>query len=347
VLRYNECMKIRQRKGGEFELSFSLFGEDFKRTFVSFEDAYSFHENIKRSFAVSSVPMGKAVTKYRNEISVKKSVQSKTFDNYILENMLLFFEKNGLKLSSPTGLVDYVLIEAYQNYLLEKGYKSASVNRHFSTIKNFFKYCEKWEYVSKSPCRHLQSLSVRPEKKTLWDHSTYDFVRSHLNGNDQKLLDFLWFTGARVSSAVRLKVKDIDLSARQIGLSSRKGPRAKEKIYYFPIHTALKNFLKAHIKNKTHNDYAFLRQDGMPYNAKDYAKKINKVLRKSPQAINFGSKGLSTHGIRHSFASRMHQNGLTVNEVRTLLGHSTIRTTEAYLQSGMDQVLKKINKMWP
>jgi integrase/recombinase XerC len=339
-------VEIKENVEGSYVLSFSLFGQDFKRTFKSFEEAYSFQENIKKTFSVSTVPIISAMEKYRLTISARKSQESKNLDVHILALLLDFLQKKGLPAKSPIGLVTYSMLESYQGYLLERGMKPASVNRHFSTIKNFFNSCEKWEYVAKSPARYVVALATVPVGKAVWFDETFLFVLNKLNGSDGNLLYFLRLTGARVSSAVRLKLDDIDLNTNQIALKSRKGPRAKEKIYYFPIHDALKKILIPLFDGKTLNDYAFLRQDNKPYVAKDYAHKVNKILRRSPQAINNGSKSLSLHGLRHSFASRMHERGMTANEVKALLGHASLRTTEGYIHSDSEQVLKKINKLW-
>ena len=49
-------------------------------------------------------------------------------------------------------------------------------------------------------------------------------------------------------------------------------------------------------------------------------------------------KKISTHTIRHSKAVALRKNGVDLTIIRDLLGHQSLKTTDEYLHSEMDEI---------
>jgi site-specific recombinase XerD len=79
--------------------------------------------------------------------------------------------------------------------------------------------------------------------------------------------------------------------------------------------------------------YAFLNRKGGP---RGYvSQSIRKALR------NAGLSDCKIHTLRHTHATRLIQNGMSVYEVKEILGHSDIKTTMRYAQLESLQVASK------
>lgn len=331
-------------KSGETELRFTLFGESLTAYFKTREQAFSFQENLRKAFAMHIVPIKDAVETYLRTQSQKKF--SKDFDHAILKSLTEFLEaKFAISPSTPISMISRHMVLQYQASLLASGLKEASVNRHFSTIKNFFNECERSEILSKNPAKMVRQLPVMSKQSVVWTEQTFLEVYNQLSEEDQDLLYFLKLTGARLSSAMRLRACDIDLANKQIFLSTKKGANAHLRIYTFPVTDTVRALSEKILENKNPNDFLFLSLRNRQRESDNFSKRVKKALLKTAQAPNTKSKRLSLHGLRHSFASEMYQKGMSANEVKHLLGHSTLRVTETYLHVAESELLKKLNQI--
>ncbi len=70
---------------------------------------------------------------------------------------------------------------------------------------------------------------------------------------------------------------------------------------------------------------------------------LEKMVEK--YVIAFGKPSLTVHMLRHSFATRYHQENNDVPRLRDQLGHSSIQTTMIYTHLFNDELKKAVNKM--
>ncbi|MHB1688339.1 MAG: tyrosine-type recombinase/integrase [Ignavibacteriaceae bacterium] len=107
--------------------------------------------------------------------------------------------------------------------------------------------------------------------------------------------------------------------------------------------------LKGRIPAKIHqinDEYVFYKLSGVPYLPNYVSHNFKKALKKAN--VN---QSLHMHSLRHGFASRLVQNGVSLYVVKELLGHADVSTTRQYshlqkehLQNAIDK-LDKISKI--
>lgn len=340
-------MVVKKLSNSSFLAEFWLFGHMIQTEFDCRDKAIGFIERIKSSFTVELFPISYAVEKYLIDVSSLKSDESRKFDYYILHSFTNYLEDHYvIGTDEPLNSISLLHLESYQKFLLvKKRMKPSSINRHFNTIKNFFNKCHKWEFLLKNPAHHLSMLTEHQSKKEVWTDKEIVYVMDLLSEKDKLLFLFLKLTGARLSSAARLKVSDVNLEKSFIYLSSQKGSDAKMKYYKFPCHDKLKKFLTPILNNKNPSDYIFLNEHNKPYICGNFSKKISRLLSRPEVKAMTNNKKLFLHGLRHSVATQLHQNGLTIKEVKELLGHCSVTVTEGYVHTDEQIMLNKLNNI--
>lgn len=148
------------------------------------------------------------------------------------------------------------------------------------------------------------------------------------NPNDALLIEFLIKTGLRVSEATNLLVQYIDPQTNQLKVVAGKG--AKDR--YVPLTNNLLHKVKLSL-NGRQTGYLFAKTNGTKYTTRALQKKVEKYLRQ----CNF-SKKLSTHSLRHTFACLCLSKGMSLESLKLMMGHSTVKVTEIYAKLELGSV---------
>ena len=125
-------------------------------------------------------------------------------------------------------------------------------------------------------------------------------------------------TGARYGEIAKLTWQQIDLQNRTINLWRSKV--SNESILYMTFRVY--EILQRRSRNKTSDRYLFTNRKGEPRGGSNLA--VRRAFKRA------GLHDCSIHTLRHTHASRLVQNGLSIYEVKTVLGHTDITTTMRY-----------------
>jgi len=143
------------------------------------------------------------------------------------------------------------------------------------------------------------------------------------------LLDFLFYSGVRINELVH--IRHSDWASNQLKVHG-KGNKVR---YIF-----LPEFLIKHL-NPTKPDYLFLNQRNKPIQA-EYIRWLLKERSKKAQI----SKNITPHTFRRSFATLLYQKGAQLMTIQKLLGHSSVQTTEGYIQNDFDYLYRDYSRLW-
>ena len=139
---------------------------------------------------------------------------------------------------------------------------------------------------------------------------------------DYLLLQTLWQTGARVSEALNLKVKDIDFHAKTIKLITLKRRTAIERV--IPVKGAFLGILGAYIAA-----HELKREDRL---LKFTRQRAHQIIRDAVLNAGFDQERAHPHTFRHSFGVFCVLSGVPVIVIKNWMGHSNIQSTLIYMQ---------------
>lgn len=147
----------------------------------------------------------------------------------------------------------------------------------------------------------------------------------------------MYCCGLRISEALNLKIDDID-SKRMVVLV-RHGKGNKDRQVPLPVRTL--EFLRDYWREYHPQTWLFTTADGRPLSSDSVRYFLNKARKDA--GIR---KRVSTHTLRHSYATNLMARGVDVRVIQVLLGHRSLKTTTVYLHltsSVMRPVQETIN----
>lgn len=160
---------------------------------------------------------------------------------------------------------------------------------------------------------------------------------------DKAIFAFLMLSGCRPGEARALKCKDVNLDLKTITIGAtfsgriyrekRKGRNARNTVT--PIHPEVFEYIKNRVEGNLPETFLFVSpQTGMHY-TEDRLKRIWDKVKKT---VGLAGNIRLYDATRHSFASQLINNGVSLINVSRLLGHSTVKMTEKYAHSDIEKL---------
>ncbi len=212
-----------------------------------------------------------------------------------------------------------------------------SINRILASIKGFIRY--KIRYGYKDSANILEVESQRTTKylpKFLFEEEFDELINFSCvkkeDYRDKAIFELIFATGLRVSEVTSL---DINSFASFDGQIRIKGKGGKERIVLYgeKFKEILKEYLKVRNEFKPVENALFVNASGKRISQRA----IRYILDKRIKELSFKKK-ISPHSLRHSFATNLIRNGADIRMVQTLLGHSSLSTTQIYTHLGLDEL---------
>lgn len=265
----------------------------------------------------------------------KKNYSVNTYTSYIndLYYFYIFIKKDLTK-------VTFEDIKDYLEHLNLKKEKTSSIRRKISSLKTFYKFLYKNNYMNKKDYP-LTKISYPKMEKKLPKFIYYNDLLEIINESskdkdgvrDRLIIEMLYATGVRVSELINIKINDIDFNNRRIIVL---GKGNKERIVYYGEYAeeVLKEYMKTH-ERKNHN-YLFVNSKGGKLTDRGVRYIIDNIMSKLSVKTH-----VTPHVLRHTFATDMLNNGCDIKVVQELLGHSSLKATEIYTHV-TNEHLKKV-----
>ena len=277
---------------------------------------------------------------FKTYLSVEKNFSDHTLSAYSSDivSYILWLD------NSSCTEVDLNKLREYLHFIQRFDYKKTTIARKVAAIRTFYKFLFRERYIDTNPAI---SLSAPKRPKSLPKFLTPDEVEKILNNvkietpagfRNRVILELLWATGMRVSELSNLNFGDLNLEENEIRVF---GKGAKERIVL--VSDRAKDYLNQYINTARKliapeyntgeiNDDTPLFINNTGYRLQN--KTIRKVINETVEKIELPKK-VTPHVFRHSFATKLIENGADLRVVQELLGHAGISNTQIYTHISM------------
>lgn len=146
---------------------------------------------------------------------------------------------------------------------------------------------------------------------------------------------FFWTVyslGLRLQEALHLQVSDVD--AKRMLVHVRRGKGHKDRL--IPVTAKTLDMLRCHWATHRNSQWIFPRE-GRNHQQSTTAqqpistKTVQDCIVKVVDQLGWSRRGVSTHTLRHCFATHLLEAGVNLRQIQKYMGHSTLQTTTIYL----------------
>jgi len=253
--------------------------------------------------------------------------------------------------------VDRLAIRGFLAHLTRRKLAKRSIGRALSAARSFYSWMHRNEVVESNPARGVGSPKFERYLPGYLDRAQMDllFQSAELKAQEGRftdvrntaILELFYSTGMRLSELRGINRSDIDLLSQQVKV---RGKGRKERIIPVGDHAqlALRNYeskrddLVRNTLPKADRTAFFLSSRGKRISTRAIQNAVSGFLDKIDE-----DSGLSTHSLRHTFATHLLDAGADLRAVQELLGHASISTTQIYTHTSVERLKDVYRKAHP
>lgn len=254
-----------------------------------------------------------------------------------------------------------VEMRGFLAHCTRRGLAKRSIARALSAVRSFYRWMHRDERVDVNPARAVGSPRLPRTLPAYLDKQQADTLMQHATTRAQSgdfddvrnlaMLELFYSSGLRLSELRGIDQGDLDLVSQQVKV---RGKGRKERIVPIGDHAqrALRNYLVVRDRQlaqvasgkggRLARGAVFVSNRGTRLSPRGIQHAIVNLLN----AVSEGA-GLSTHSLRHTFATHLVDAGADLRAVQELLGHASISTTQIYTHTSVDRLKKVYRQAHP
>jgi integrase/recombinase XerC len=235
----------------------------------------------------------------------------------------------------PTSITEFT-IRGYLITLRKAGLKSTSIARKLEALKMFFDFLISIKRQSSNPARQIDPIKTEPYRaEYLSEEEARYLIEQAWPGDEfmalrnKAMIEIFYNCGLRLAELTSLNLKSLDFNNSLIkvlgkGSKYRQVPVGRPTMQVVSSYLVVRSRLLAELGKP--NEYAvFINTRGGRMTPRSIGRIVKEHLLKCSEKT-----GLSTHSLRHSFATHLLTAGANLRAVQQMLGHSSLKTTQKY-----------------
>lgn len=246
-------------------------------------------------------------------------------------------------------VVDYQISLYYFELKDGKKYSVSAQVKKAVCVKIFFRFMIQKDYLLFNPAADIElpkeprtlPRNIMTEKEIVEvlqapDMNTFEGIRN------RAIIEVLYSTGIRVSECADLTIYDISEDEGILRVLYGKGSKdrlvaiGKTALRYLRLY--LEEARPRYIRDGDITDVLFLRESGQKMTRSDLNRTIKEIMAKTTL-----KKKVTCHTFRHTCATHLLKHRANIRYIQQQLGHTTLQTTQKYLQVEISDV-KAVHK---
>lgn len=294
----------------------------------------------------------------------KNEIKASSFESY--ESTYRNYIKKYLIADLPIKDLKSLKIQEFYNKLLKDNVSPNNIKKVHKLLRQFFNFAELEGYIIKNPAVNIALPKIKKtvnniitERKTKFQYFNEEEIKELLNlfknTRYENIIIFALGTGMRKGEIFGLQWDDLDFENKEIhvvhNLShiaeiDEKGnrnyktilqtPKSENSVRIIPMSDAIFKLLKSLNKN---SNYVFSNNKGNHIDLKWTEKYWNNKLKGT------NLEGKRFHDLRHTFATMLLLKGTNLIQIKELMGHSSVKITEIYLDVLPKNKIDTVNKL--
>ncbi len=252
------------------------------------------------------------------------------------------------------GGIDRLTLRGFLGELTRRGLARRSIARKLSAVRSLFRFLHREGVVEANPARTVRSPKLERTLPAWLSRADIDrlFVAAESRAADNDfrgtrdlaILETFYATGMRLSELQRLDWSDLDLVGDQARVL---GKGRKERLV--PLGGAAVRALRryelrrAEVPRSAEDERAaFVSERGRRLSHRQLQNIVGEVLGRIAADAD-----VSTHSLRHSFATHLLDAGADLIAVKDLLGHVSLSTTRIYTHTSKEHLKRVYDQAHP
>lgn len=230
-------------------------------------------------------------------------------------------------------------INDWLGWMANTGHIGSTRSLALNAVRTYYDYLESHEYVESNPCKLVKKPRVVNKPKYYMDAEMIHNMALHAKSYRDKAIILLYGSaGVRVSELTGLTITDYlemkKCHGNQIEITSKRDKR--RFVYFSPeVQEAIDKYLPIRNKGKVKCDKLFLTNQGNEMARSNLNTALKNIAKEA--GIPFYNE-MSNHQLRSACATIYLEDGMTLPELQSLLGHENVSTTLRYTKTNTAKV---------
>jgi site-specific recombinase XerD len=287
-----------------------------------------------------STTLDKKILDFLEYLEVDKGLSPATITNYsfYLNRFADFMAERGV---TSVEKISKELVHKFRLMLSRatdrdgEALKKNTQNYHLIALRGFLKYLIKNDFKTLGPDKIELAKQEQRQVDFLEGSDLEKLLDAPLNTNqpeiiklrDKAMLELFFSTGLRVSELAKLTQDQINLNKDEFSVRG-KGKKVRVVFLSERARDHIKKYLA---KRHDTNPHLFIGHDRASYGGEEHItpRSIERLVSKYSRLAGI-MKSVTPHTLRHSYATDLLINGADIRSVQSMLGHSSITTTQVY-----------------